>query len=273
MTNDNVIIDYINKLLAYINILKLVGKKRIEKEQSPKNIFMFFSFQEATNSFKVFGDVYTLSLKDPEFFTQLSILARNIHEIFLTFFWIRKEKMEQLFFAYIFKEDNEMLEYYDDISKQTGGKILMDDQIREKIAAGKDFYIDLLNKTKKYNKFLSTKTKDGALFPSWYDIAGRIESLYKKGFFSAMKLGHKNYYRLVSLASHFRPSSVTANIPHFTSPQATSTSKILIAQITTTLMLVLTEEITSRLAYGAKYKAQIKSLRDEYKKCIEPLFS
>jgi hypothetical protein len=273
MSDEEIIINYIDKLLPFITDLRRIGDKRIAKENSPKKLFMLFSMQEASNSFLVFRDLFIRALKDPSFFTQLSVIARNIHEIFLTFFWVRKENIEELYFAYSLKEDFEFLELYDEITGHTGKHPFADAEIRNKIIVGKKYYSDLLSKTKTSNSFIKTEAKGAdRLFPSWDHIAERVEYLYKEGFFASMKLGHKNYYRLVSLATHFRPSSVTANIPTISAPEATSTSKKVISQITIILMLLLTEEITNRLAYGVKYKKQLKTLTDDYNNTIAKLF-
>jgi hypothetical protein len=253
-------------LLFLDELLRITDIRCLRDKSNYGKIFKYYALQEIRNSFYVFLLIANIEEdKKGAYLAQISTIGRNIYEIFLTIFLVTQTKTEELFFACSAKEDLRIYEFREEIKK-----------IKDEPSMSPRF-LDELKKNAKHFEELSKKhkgkyiKKGGLIGPG--DIVDYLERNSKDPFFKTMKIGHKNYYNLLCIASHFRPSTATSNIPYFSDPKILLATKKITLQITFRITLMVIEVITKRLIYTKRHKQKYSFIEKKYEEVFEDYYS
>ena len=270
MVETKQIVEYGEKLLSFFDdLLKVADARHLKDEQNWKKIFLYFSLNEARSSFKIFVTILKQSNDDILFMTPLSVIARNIYEIFLTLYWVAMENIENIYFAHSAREDKNLYNIHEEINKSKNQPIV-DGKIKKALDDNLKYFEAMIKKAEKVGKRIISARGNDLLKPS--EIATHLEEGSKDPFFKTMKIGHKSYYKLLCLTSHFRPSTATANIPHISDSKILETTKNMFVQTTFRTILMITEKGAKKVSYLKKDKNKQKELESEYEELFKNYF-
>lgn len=265
-TEEKRIFQYAKQLLSFMDDLLIIADKRfICDKKNYKKLFLYFCLLEIKNSFRIILILIRSQSHSVKYFTQISVIARHIYEIFLTLFWVTQEELEEIYFAYSSIEDYEFTKIYLEISKDSKKSPLNIQAIQEEQRKNIAQFKVLIKKSKKQEKdILQDKTMLG---PS--KIANILQKKSKDPFFKTMNIGHKSYYTILCLASHFRPSSTTSNVPHIADTKSIETARRVVIKVTIRILLMVIEKEVNKLAYKNTLKNRLKHLISAYDKTFE----
>ena len=251
---------FIDKIIELATILLQEADKRIAKD--PRNFkkhFLHFSLQETVNSLIVYRHILTIDKNREYYFSQLCVIARQIYEVFLYFSWINTIKEWELYFQYAFYEDDQITSLYESLMSQAHIQSLISSSIKSGVKSRIDYYKSNIEKRRKQNPLLRKYTSGHNLFPSKEMIAEILESMGEKNF----KVVHKNYYKLLSLPSHFTPSALTMDMPG-KKTKVSGDRTMMISLMNTLLMLKIMREVVTKLVYEKRFKNELTNLEKEY---------